>query len=322
MSNKYPWGKFWWDAWLNDLGLQSCDMAAQGLWMNIVCLMHKSERVGFLVVQGKAMTAADIAKRVGIRKDRAERLLKVLKDNGVYSVDENGVIYSRRIAREQQARMNDNVDNFVDKSVDNHQGDLRLDDDRTIIDGKTHDYRKQNLGKSTPVEDCSLKKKKEIKFKKEKINKKKNSTTDDLNYLSPQWMQTAMDRLKVATGIHGQKSKELLETWFIEAKQDGEIVMKAIELSHGKEYPVAYISKVVRDLAQRSLKKQSWSADAGKHAQDHAFLALSNVDQLTVLKLEKEKNPDVWWINYTKNHFPSAFNYLENKGLISVRQAA
>lgn len=322
MSNKYPWGKFWWDAWLNDLGLQSCDLAAQGLWINIVCLMHKSERVGFLVVQGKAMTAADIAKRVGIRKDRAERLLKVLKDNGVYSVDENGVIYSRRIAREQRARMNDSVDNFVDNSVDNHQGDLRLDDDRTIIDGKTHDYRKQNLGKPTPVADFSLKQKKEIKFKKEKINKKKNSTTDNLNYLSPQWMQTAMDRLKVATGIDGQKGKELLETWFIEAKKDGEIVIKAIELSHGKEYPVAYVSKVVRDLAQRSPKGQSWSIDAGKHAQDHVFLALSNVDQLTVLKLEKEKNPDVWWINYTKNHFPSAFNYLENKGLISVRQAA
>lgn len=322
MSNKYPWGKFWWDAWLNDLGLQSCDMAAQGLWMNIVCLMHKSERVGFLVVQGKAMMAADIAKRVGIRKDRAERLLKVLKDNGVYSVDENGVIYSRRIAREQQARMNGNVDNIVDNLVDNSQGDLRLDDDRTIVDGKTHDYRKQNLGKPTPVADFSLKQKKEIKFKKEKINKKKNSTTDNLNYLSPQWMQTAMDRLKVATGIDGQKGKELLETWFIEAKKDGEIVIKAIELSHGKEYPVAYVSKVVRDLAQRSIKEKSWSADAGKHAQDHAFLALSKVDQLTVLKLEKEQNPDVWWINYTKNHFPSAFNYLENKGLISVRQAA
>lgn len=83
--------------------------------------MYRSEKIGFLVVNGKAMSVGEIAKRIGIRKDRAERLIKVLKDNNVCSVDENGVIYCRYIAREQF-----NVDTQnSSKPVDN----IKLTDD-------------------------------------------------------------------------------------------------------------------------------------------------------------------------------------------------
>lgn len=101
---KYNWGKFYWDAWLNDINLQSCDLAAQGLWINLIAIMHKSEQIGYLVINGRPMTVCDIAKRVGIRKDRAERLLQKLIDNDVCSVNEEGVVFCRRIVREEKRR--------------------------------------------------------------------------------------------------------------------------------------------------------------------------------------------------------------------------
>lgn len=129
---KYNWGKFYWDAWLNDINLQSCDLAAQGLWINLIAIMHKSDRTGYLVINGRPMTVFDIAKRVGIRKDRTERLLKKLIDNDVCSITEEGILYCRRIVRDEKKRSRNifNVESHIDlKKGDNQTENKIISDD-------------------------------------------------------------------------------------------------------------------------------------------------------------------------------------------------
>ncbi len=63
--------------------------------------MHSSERIGYLEVSKRAMTAAEIARLLGLRTNRTQRLLDELEKKEVFSRDERGVIYSRRIIREE-----------------------------------------------------------------------------------------------------------------------------------------------------------------------------------------------------------------------------
>lgn len=101
VSSKFKWSKFYWSDWRNDVNLQSCSLSAQGLWINILALMHSSERIGYLEVSKRAMTAAEIARLLGLRTNRTQRLLDELEKKEVFSRDERGVIYSRRIIREE-----------------------------------------------------------------------------------------------------------------------------------------------------------------------------------------------------------------------------
>jgi hypothetical protein len=43
---KYPWFKFWPDSWLSDTELSSCSMAAQGVWINCLSMIHKEHQGG------------------------------------------------------------------------------------------------------------------------------------------------------------------------------------------------------------------------------------------------------------------------------------
>lgn len=137
---KYNWGKFYWDAWLNDINLQSCDLAAQGLWINLIAIMHKSDQIGYLVINGRPMTVFDIAKRVGIRKDRTGRLLKKLIDNDVCSVTDEGILYCRRIIREEKRRF---------KNI--KRGDNQFESDKSLSG-----YRPKSQGEQDVIIDSSV----------------------------------------------------------------------------------------------------------------------------------------------------------------------
>jgi hypothetical protein len=43
---KYPWFKFWPDAWLSDPDLSCCSMATQGVWINCLAQIHKQAEGG------------------------------------------------------------------------------------------------------------------------------------------------------------------------------------------------------------------------------------------------------------------------------------
>jgi ribosomal protein S25 len=96
-TNANPWSKFFWSDWESDPALRLCSLAAQGLWMRMLCICAKSHPVGYLSLAGRALDHEDVARLAGITPSEANALIQELERNGVFSRDRNQVIYSRRI---------------------------------------------------------------------------------------------------------------------------------------------------------------------------------------------------------------------------------
>jgi hypothetical protein len=101
---KRPAFQFYPADWRKDMALQSCSVAARGLWVDMLCIAHECEPYGHLTVNGKPMTAAQIGRHTGLTQRECEKLLQELADAGVSSTTEEGVIYSRRMVRDEDLR--------------------------------------------------------------------------------------------------------------------------------------------------------------------------------------------------------------------------
>lgn len=101
---KRPAFQFYPADWRKDAALQSCSLAARGLWIEAMCIAHECEPYGHLVVNGKAMTTAQFSRLVGLTERECARLLAELDDAGVLSRLANGTIFSRRMVRDEQFR--------------------------------------------------------------------------------------------------------------------------------------------------------------------------------------------------------------------------
>jgi hypothetical protein len=102
-GNGHHWSKFWWKDWDADEGLKMCGFAAQGLWMRLLCVMHKATPVGHLLVNGRAPNTRQIVSLCGGDMKEVAQLLRELEENGVFSRNDDGVIYSRRMVRDAVA---------------------------------------------------------------------------------------------------------------------------------------------------------------------------------------------------------------------------
>ena len=96
--SSHRWMKFWPQDWQSDPGLRSCSMAARGLWIECIAIMHRAEPYGHLAVNGIAPATKRLAGMVGATEREVERLLIELEEAGVFSRDATGTIYSRRAA--------------------------------------------------------------------------------------------------------------------------------------------------------------------------------------------------------------------------------
>lgn len=98
-SNKQPWVKFYTVDWRSDPRLKMCSMAARGLWIEMICLMHEATPYGHLLVSGQCPTDAQLAVLVGAPPEQITALLGELESAGVFSRTREGVIYSRKLSR-------------------------------------------------------------------------------------------------------------------------------------------------------------------------------------------------------------------------------
>lgn len=95
------WSKFFWSAWANDPSLRLCSLAAQGLWMRLLCIMSESDPPGYLTIQGRPVGGNPLAKMVGTHPLTLVKLMSELEATGVFSREsDTGVIYSRRMVRD------------------------------------------------------------------------------------------------------------------------------------------------------------------------------------------------------------------------------
>ena len=101
---KRPSFQFYPSDWLRDTALRSCSTGARGLWMDMICFMHEGEPYGHLKVKDKVILTANLSRMVGETLDVVEGWLLELFQAGVYDTTENGVIFSKRMVRDENLR--------------------------------------------------------------------------------------------------------------------------------------------------------------------------------------------------------------------------
>ena len=99
-----PWLQFFPADWKSD-AVAGCSLAAQGLWLNMMLAMHQSQSYGRLEVDGHPIPDEVLFRRLGcVSVEEYRRLLDELFTAGVPSRDSDGIIYSRRMVRDQAER--------------------------------------------------------------------------------------------------------------------------------------------------------------------------------------------------------------------------
>lgn len=101
---KLPAMLFFVQDWLSDERLNCTSLAAQGLWMKMLCFMWKSSPRGYLQLADKPIPEEMLYRMCGVDSIEGAKLLSELRVAGVFSTTEAGVIYSRRLTRDQHIR--------------------------------------------------------------------------------------------------------------------------------------------------------------------------------------------------------------------------
>lgn len=104
---KKPWMKFYPSDWRADEALRSCSIAARGLWVEMMALMHVADPYGSLLVKGKRPDKKQLASLAGISEKDCISLLMELEGMAVFARDEDGTIYSRRMRRDAEKALVD-----------------------------------------------------------------------------------------------------------------------------------------------------------------------------------------------------------------------
>jgi hypothetical protein len=100
-----PWLKFYPSDWRADPALRMCSIAARGLWMEMLCIMHEATPRGSLRINGRPVTDKQMAALAGVAD--VTRLLSEMEEAGVFSRSEDGTIYSRRMMRDEEKAAQD-----------------------------------------------------------------------------------------------------------------------------------------------------------------------------------------------------------------------
>lgn len=101
---KRPAFQFYPADWLNDIKLQTCSLGAQGLLVNLMCLMHQSEKYGYLLINGLNPPDKDVSHLLRLHhKTYQARLIELLL-YGVLCKDESGVIFCKRMVKDEYLR--------------------------------------------------------------------------------------------------------------------------------------------------------------------------------------------------------------------------
>ena len=105
MANvKRPAFQFYPGDWLRSADLRACSVGARGLWIDMLCLMHGGNPYGYLRVGATVIHSENLARMVGAEATEIEKWLEELALAEVYSIDKNGVIFSRRMVRDERRR--------------------------------------------------------------------------------------------------------------------------------------------------------------------------------------------------------------------------
>ena len=98
-QKRKPWMKWYTSDWRAEPTLRMVSRSARSVWVDLLGLMHESTLIGSLLLNGRIPTLQDLAKVLGDDPQRLAEWMDELKEAGVYSIDADGTIYSRKMRR-------------------------------------------------------------------------------------------------------------------------------------------------------------------------------------------------------------------------------
>lgn len=102
---KMPSLQFYPADWRKSPDVQALNYHDRGVWFEILCIMHESERRGVLLLNGQAMTDEALARVLGLDKQNLTTTLTTLLTYGVASREEKtGALMCRRMVRDESVR--------------------------------------------------------------------------------------------------------------------------------------------------------------------------------------------------------------------------
>lgn len=111
--SKLPAIQFYVGDWMKDPALRSVSVAARGLWIDLLCIMHESPRRGYLEnAKGEPLTELQISRITGVHRNAVHRLMTELSLAGVMSVTPivtggslvGSLVSNRRMTRDESVR--------------------------------------------------------------------------------------------------------------------------------------------------------------------------------------------------------------------------
>jgi hypothetical protein len=94
--------KFYPTDWRGDQTLRAVSLAARGLWIEMLMIMHEADPYGHLVLGARPVSNDILARMVSAQPIEIEQLLAELENAGVYNrTGRGGVIYSRRMTKDR-----------------------------------------------------------------------------------------------------------------------------------------------------------------------------------------------------------------------------
>lgn len=101
---KRPAFQFYPADWRKDLELGACGYIARGIWFEMLCVMHEAQPYGFFVRNGSPIPDEAAANLLRCPVAVYRKAVAELELNGVLSRDADGLIFSRRMVRDERLR--------------------------------------------------------------------------------------------------------------------------------------------------------------------------------------------------------------------------
>lgn len=105
---KLPYMQFYPGDWWREGGLRALDIADRGMWFEMLLTMHESPQRGRMVLpDGQPIPEDSVARMIGLDTPRYREGLDRLIKFGVAAVDSDGVVFCRRMVRDEEKRLKD-----------------------------------------------------------------------------------------------------------------------------------------------------------------------------------------------------------------------
>lgn len=105
MSEKLPAFPIYIGDWKKDTAVQALDYWTRGVWTEMLYTMWDSEERGRLVLNGKAYPIDALAQLLSLTIEETTKAIKKLLDYGVARKDKDGVIFNKRMVKDEKKRI-------------------------------------------------------------------------------------------------------------------------------------------------------------------------------------------------------------------------